>query len=77
VILIVAAIAGAVAIQFLGGGLVEIADMRETAPGPGGNGGGIVLSVDLKARWLATIPVALSAGGLVCLIIRGHERRTG
>ena len=70
----VAAVAAALAIQFLGGGLWDIIEAHEMAPGPGGGGGGVVVSWVLEVRWRTGIPLALAIAAVVCLTLRGHDK---
>jgi len=72
VLLLFASLAAALAIQFLGSGLLEVVNAHEI--GPGGKGsGGFVISMVLNIKWPTLIPLLLCATGVVCLIKRGNE----
>ena len=73
-VLMFVAVATALIVQFLGGGLVAVVDAHEMTTGPGGSGGGFVVSMVLRPRWLAAVPVVLGLAGIVFLFIRGHEQ---
>jgi len=74
VLLLFASLIAAFAIQFFGGGLLEVLDAHETGPGANGSAGGFVVSMVLKIRWPAVIPLLLGGVAVICLIMRGNAQ---
>jgi hypothetical protein len=72
--LIFVAIAAALLVQFAGGGLLDVVDAHETAPGTNGSGGGFAISMVLTPRWLLVLPVVLGISAIVCLMIGANEK---
>ena len=72
--LIIVSIAAALLIQFAGGGLFDVVDAHETAAGPSGSGGGFVISMVLRPRWLLALPLVLGVAAVVCLIVGSNEK---
>ena len=71
-VLIVASLAAAVLVQFLGRGLVTLGDLQPpTKPGPGGNSM-IWFSLHVKLSWPAAIPAVLGVAALAWWIVGGR-----
>ena len=73
---IVAAIAVAVAIQFLGGGLLKAVDAGASGPTANGNAGGSIYWTVLQIRWTTVIPLILCVSAVVCLARRTTKHTT-
>jgi hypothetical protein len=73
-VLLFIALVTAIAIQFFGGGLLDLARAHQIGSNANGNSGTFSFSGGFTIHWLAFVPLLLAIAGLMCFSKRDNKR---